>query len=159
MNDVARSSLSPDPIALARQVADVLYARDYAAQHLGIDIEDVGPGHAVLAMTVRPEMLNGHETCHGGMIFALADTAFAYACNSRNEATVAAGCSIEYLAPARKGDRLTATAREAAKTGRQGVYDIAITNDAGDIIATFRGRSASLRKPVIEAGPDAAPRS
>lgn len=153
MNDVARNSPTDDPAALARQVAEALYARDAAAQHLGVVIEDVGPGYAVLTMTVRPEMLNGHDSCHGGMIFALADTAFAYACNSRNEATVAAGCSIEYLAPAREGDRLTATARETAKTGRQGVYDIAITNAAGETVASFRGRSASLRKPVIEGGP------
>jgi acyl-CoA thioesterase len=159
MNDISRSSPASDPVALARQVADVLYARDNAAQHLGISIEDVGPGYAVLTMTVTAEMLNGHATCHGGMLFSLADTAFAYACNSRNEATVAAGCSIEYLAPAREGDRLTATARETAKTGRQGVYDIAITNDAGEIIATFRGRSASLRKPVMETGAEDTARS
>lgn len=139
-----------DPQALARRVADDLYGRDVAAQHLGIVINDVGPGHAALSMMVRPEMLNGHAICHGGMIFSLADTAFAYACNARNEATVAAACSIEYLAPAREGERLTATARETATAGRQGVYDILVTNDQGTVIAAFRGRSASLRRPVLE---------
>lgn len=135
---------------LARRVADELYGRDVAARHLGIVIDDVGPGHAALSMIVRPEMLNGHAICHGGMIFSLADTAFAYACNARNEATVAAACSIEYLAPAREGERLTATARETAVSGRQGVYDILVTNDAGTAIAAFRGRSASLRRPVLD---------
>lgn len=135
---------------LAKKVADALYERDTAARHLGITIEAVGPGTAVLRMTVTGTMLNGHATCHGGFLFALADTAFAYACNSRNDATVAAGCSIEYLAPARQGDHLVATARETAHAGRQGVYDILVTNQDGVAIAAFRGRSASLRKPVIE---------
>jgi acyl-CoA thioesterase len=139
-----------DAHKLATQVAEAMYARDYAAQHLGIKVADVGPGYAVLTMKVEQHMVNGHDICHGGMTFALADTAFAYACNSGNEATVAAGCLIDYLAPARKGDMLTATARETAKGGRQGIYDITVMNQDGVTVATFRGRSASLRKPVIE---------
>lgn len=135
---------------LARKVIEAMYDRDAAAQHLGITIMAVGAGTARLSMTVAPHMLNGHASCHGGFIFALADTAFAYACNSRNDATVAAGCSIEYLAPARAGDMLVATAQETARAGRQGVYDILVTNQDGVAIAAFRGRSASLRKPVIE---------
>ena len=136
--------------AIAERVAEVMYKDDVAAQHLGISIEEVGPGYAKLAMTVGPEMINGHDICHGGMTFSLADTAFAYACNSRNDATVAAGCSIEFLAPARKGEKLTAIARETAKRGRHGVYDIKVTDEAGDVIAVMRGKSASLRRPVFE---------
>lgn len=151
MSESAKLSPAPEtPDALAARVATGLYARDNAAQHLGMKIESVGPGTATLTMTVRPDMLNGHDTCHGGMLFALADTAFAYACNSRNIATVAAGCSIEYLAPAHNGDRLIARAKETAHAGRQGVYDILITREDGTPLATFRGRSASLRKPVVD---------
>ncbi len=139
-----------DAEALARRVADALLPRDHAANFLGISVDKVGPGTSSLSMTVTKDMLNGHASCHGGMFFALADTAFAYACNSRNDTTVAAGCSIEYLAPGYEGDRLTATATEVAKAGRQGVYDVLITNQDGLTLATFRGRSASLRKPVIE---------
>jgi acyl-CoA thioesterase len=136
--------------AIAERVADVMYKDDIAAQHLGIRIEEVGPGYSKLTMTVGPEMINGHDICHGGMTFSLADTAFAYACNSRNEATVAAGCSIEFLAPAMKGTKLTAVARETAKRGRQGVYDMTVTDDDGNVIAVMRGKSASLRRPVFE---------
>lgn len=145
--------MTADPLdahKLAARVADTMYARDHAAQHLGIKIKDTGPGYAVLTMKVEQHMVNGHGICHGGMTFALADTAFAYACNSRNEATVAAGCLIDYLAPAHTGDVLTATARETAKAGRQGIYDIIVMNQAGVTVAAFRGRSASLRKPVFE---------
>jgi len=136
--------------AIAERVAEVMYRDDIAAQHLGIRIEEVGPGYSKLTMTVGPEMINGHDICHGGMTFSLADTAFAYACNSRNEATVAAGCSIEFLAPAMKGAKLTAVARETAKRGRQGVYDMTVTDDDGNVIAVMRGKSASLRRPVFE---------
>jgi len=136
--------------AIAERVAEVMYKDDIAAQHLGICIEEVGPGYSKLTMTVGPEMINGHDICHGGMTFSLADTAFAYACNSRNEATVAAGCSIEFLAPAMKGAKLTAVARETAKRGRQGVYDMTVTDDDGNVIAVMRGKSASLRRPVFE---------
>lgn len=135
---------------IARRAADTMYADDIAARNLGITIEAVDAGTATLAMTVADTMINGHDICHGGMIFALADTAFAYACNSRNEATVAAGCSIEFLAPAMKGDRLTAAASETARSGRHGVYDVMVTQQDGTTIATMRGRSASLRRPVFE---------
>lgn len=139
-----------NPTEIARRVVDTMYADDIAARHLGIVIENVDAGTATLAMTVADTMINGHDICHGGMIFSLADTAFAYACNSGNEATVAAGCSIEFLAPAMKGDRLTATARETARSGRHGVYDVMVLNQDGTTIATMRGRSASLRRPVFE---------
>jgi acyl-CoA thioesterase len=142
--------MTADAHELAARVAEAMYAKDHAARHLGIKVKEVGPGYAVLTMKVEPYMVNGHDICHGGMTFALADTAFAYACNARNEATVAAGCLIDYLAPAHQGDVLTATAQETAKGGRQGIYDITVTNQEGVTVATFRGRAASLRKPVIE---------
>ncbi len=109
----------------------------------------VGPGTAELAMTVRPDMLNGHAICHGGFIFTLADSAFAYACNSYNLNTVASGCSIDFLAPARSGDVLTARAREMSASGRTGVYDIEVRNDRGEKIALFRGKSYRIKGHVI----------
>jgi acyl-CoA thioesterase len=123
------------------------FASDPAAQALGIEVLDVAPGTVRLAMTVRADMLNGHGICHGGMLFALADTAFAYACNSRREAMVAAGASIEFLAPTPLGERLIATARETSRSARHGIYDVAVTNAAGETLAHFRGRCARLRVP------------
>ena len=113
-----------DAQALAERVAEVMWARDDASQRLGMRIVDVAPGRATLTMTVRSDMLNGHAICHGGFIFTLADSAFAFACNSYNLNTVASGCAIEFLAPAREGDMLTAVARERSMAGRTGVYDI-----------------------------------
>src|SRR5712691_12114431 len=107
--------------ALAQSVATAMYARDRASQSLGITIAAVGPGHAELTMTVRQDMLNGHAICHGGFVFALADSAFAFACNSYNLTTVASGCSIDFLAPAREGDVLTAIGQERNVSGRTGV--------------------------------------
>jgi acyl-CoA thioesterase len=135
---------------LAQATADAMYARDNASQALGMKIEAVGPGYARLTMTVRPDMLNGHQTCHGGFIFALADSTFAFACNSYNVNTVGAGCSIEYLAPGRVGDYLTAEAQEQTRQGRTGVYDIRVTNQDGVSIALFRGKSHQVKGEVIE---------
>ncbi len=103
-----------------------------------------------MTMTIRADMLNGHATCHGGFIFTLADSAFAFACNSYNLTTVAAGCSIEYLAPAREGDVLTATAREQSLNGRSGVYDIDVKNQRSETIALFRGKSTRIKGHVVE---------
>jgi acyl-CoA thioesterase len=136
--------------ALAQRCADAMYARDSASQALGMRVVDVAPGTAVLTMTVRDDMLNGHATCHGGFIFSLADSAFAFACNSHNLVTVAAGCSIEFLAPARAGDVLTATGRERTLHGRNGIYDIDVTNQHGATIAVFRGKSARIKGHVID---------
>jgi acyl-CoA thioesterase len=130
--------LSPDD--LARACADAMWQEDSASQGLGMEIVRVGPGEAVLAMTVRPDMVNGHAIAHGGFIFLLADSAFAFACNSRNERTVAAQCNIAFIRPGRLGDRLIATAREISKTGRSGIYDVRVTvNDVA--IAELRGHS------------------
>lgn len=136
-----------DSAGAARAAVQALYARDLAAQALGIEILDVAPGAVRVAMVVRPDMLNGHGTCHGGMLFALADTAFAFACNSYGEAMVAAGASMEFLAAAARGDRLIATASETSRTARQGIYDVAVTRASGDLVAHFRGRCARLRVP------------
>jgi acyl-CoA thioesterase len=122
-----------------------MYARDAASQALGMALEEVRPGSARLRMTVRADMLNGHGTCHGGLVFALADSAFAFACNSRGVTTVAAGCSIEFLAPAREGDELVAVAEERFLEGRNGVYDVEVRRADGALVATFRGRSAATR--------------
>lgn len=140
---------------LARAVAEGMYARDHAAQALGITVEAMRPGYAELAMSVRGDMLNGHDMCHGGMIFTLADTAFAYACNSRNHVAVAQTAQITFCAPARKGDRLTAVAQEQHQAGRTGVYDVTVTDQAGKMIALFRGNSYRLQGTVVPAPPAA----
>ena len=138
--------------ALANAVAEAMYARDPALRAFGIRIERVAPGQALLSMTVRDGMLNGHGTCHGGLIFTLADSAFAYACNSRNQSTVASGCTIDYLAPAHAGDVLSAEATEQSLAGRTGIYDIIVSNQQGRRLALFRGRSHSIKGEVIPTG-------
>jgi acyl-CoA thioesterase len=136
--------------ALAERVAAAMYARDAASQAMGMTVAGVGPGQARLTMSVRADMLNGHEICHGGFIFTLADSAFAYACNSYNLTTVASGCAIDFIAPAREGDILTAAAHERSASGRTGVYDIEVTNQRGEPIAFFRGKSYRIKGHVIE---------
>jgi acyl-CoA thioesterase len=139
-----------DARTLAERVADSMYERDTATQALGIRIAHVGPGYAELAMAVRADMLNGHEICHGGFIFTLADSAFAYACNSYNLNTVASGCAIEFTAPARAGDVLTARAHERQLAGRTGVYDVEVANQRGETVALFRGKSYRIKGHLIE---------
>lgn len=118
-----------------------MYERDACAQALGIDIADMDDGFAVLTMTVAPHMLNGHQTCHGGQLFSLADTAFAYACNSQGLTAVASACAIDFLRPGLEGDRLTATARVRHQGKQTGVYDIEIINQHHKTVALFRGKS------------------
>lgn len=125
----------------AERSAQALYRRDRASQALGMRLVAVGPGRARVAMTVRPDMVNGHDVCHGGIVFALADSAFAFACNSYNESTVAAAAAIDFLAAARAGDELTAEAAELWRTKRNGIYEIGISNQRGERVALFRGRS------------------
>lgn len=143
-----------DPVALAEQVAYAMYPRDRASQLLGIRLITVRPGYARLSMTVRPDMVNGHHLCHGGLIFTLADSAFAYSCNSYNRNTVASACGIDFLAPAREGDILEAEAVEQSLSGRTGVYDVTVRNRSGQTIALFRGKSYRISGEVI-AGLDA----
>jgi len=139
---------------LARRTAAAMYESDRASQMLGMRIEDVRAGYARLSMTVRREMTNGHETCHGGLIFTLADSAFAFACNSRNERTVASGGQVDFVRPAYAGDTLLAEAVHRSQSGRTGVYDINVTNQDGALVALMRGRSHRIRGQVI---PEEAP--
>jgi acyl-CoA thioesterase len=132
---------------------ETLYLKDAAARALGIEVLEAAPGAARVAMVVRPDMGNGHGICHGGFIFALADTAFAYACNAAGIAMVAAGASIEFLAPAPVGERLTATARETSRSDRSGIYDVIVESEAGETRAHFRGRCARLRTPSVPKDP------
>jgi acyl-CoA thioesterase len=136
--------------ALAERVAAGMYERDRASQAMGMQISAIGPGYAQLTMIVRADMLNGHAICHGGFIFTLADSAFAFACNSYNLTTVASGCAIDFVAPARQGDVLAAMARERSVSGRTGVYDIEVTNQRGETVAYFRGKSYRIKGHVIE---------
>ena len=125
-----------------------MFRADRASQNLGIEILDVAPGSVRIAMSVRPEMLNGHGLCHGGFIFAFADSAFAFACNSYGQPMVAAGATIEFLAPTPAAERLTAIAAEVARTARNGIYDVRVTKSSGETVALFRGRSSRLRAPT-----------
>jgi acyl-CoA thioesterase len=136
--------------ALAERVCAAMFAGDLASQAMGMRIVRVSPGCAEMTMTVRADMLNGHRTCHGGFIFTLADSAFAFACNNGNERTVASGASIEFVSPAREGDILTAIAVERSLTGRTGVYDIDVVNQRGEKVAFFRGKSHRVKGAVIE---------
>ncbi|NYE61919.1 acyl-CoA thioesterase [Duganella sp. 1224] len=135
--------------ALAESVGATMYARDPASQSLGMTLDTIAPGYARMSMPVRANMLNGHATCHGGFIFALADSAFAFACNSHNQVTVGAGCTIDYLSPGREGDVLTATASEQTLAGKTGIYDVKVTNQDGRTIALFRGKSHRISGEVI----------
>lgn len=135
--------------ALAERVAAAMYEKDTATRALGIRVDRVLPGRAELSMAVRADMLNGHEICHGGFIFTLADSAFAYACNSYNLSTVASGCAIDFIAPARLGDVLSATAHERQLAGRTGVYDVEVANRRGEIVALFRGKSYRIKGHLI----------
>ncbi|MBA5639574.1 hydroxyphenylacetyl-CoA thioesterase PaaI [Duganella sp. LX20W] len=137
-----RPALTPEQAqALAEAAGAAMYARDPASQGLGMTLDSIRPGYARMSMPVRADMLNGHQTCHGGFIFALADSAFAFACNSHNQNTVGAGCTIEYLAPGRLGDILTAEAVEQALAGKSGVYDIRVSDQNGRVLALMRGKS------------------
>ena len=140
------TKLSPDD--LARACAEAMWKDDEASQGLGMAIVDIRSGEATLAMTIRPDMVNGHNIAHGGFIFTLADSAFAFACNSHNERVVAAQGSITFIRPGKLGDRLVATAREVSKTGRSGIYDVRVM--AGDVvIAEFRGHSRSIGGTLV----------
>lgn len=133
------------PEELAEASASAMWKGDSASQGLGMRLESVGPGRATMSMPVTEAMSNGHGNCHGGFIFTLADSAFAFACNSYNQAVVAQQCSITYIAPGQVGDVLTAAAREVSHRGRSGIYDIQITNQRGEQIAEFRGHSRSVK--------------
>ena len=133
------------PQQLAAQVGEVMFAKDRASIALGMRVANIGPGSATLTMSVREDMLNGADVCHGGLITTLADSAFAYACNSRNLLTLASGLSTDFAASALLGDVLTAYATEVVLKGNTGVYDVMVRNQSSDVIATFRGRSHRMK--------------
>lgn len=147
-----KATLSPDD--LARACADAMWREDDASKSLGMEISEVGPGHATLTMAVAPHMVNGQRIAHGGFIFLLADSTFAFACNSRNERTVAAHCDITFIKPGKLGDRLVATAREISRSGRSGIYDVSVTVD-GTVIAEFRGHSRTIGGAWLPTEPEA----
>lgn len=138
-----------DAQALAERCADAMWAQDRASRRLGMSTPVVAPGRATVTLRIGEDMVNGQGNCHGGYLATLADSAFAFACNTGDEVTVAAGFDIVFVRPARLGDRLTATAVERARFGRSGLYDVAITRDDGQLIAEFRGRSRSLGRPLL----------
>ena len=140
-----------DPHAIAEAVRHGMFKDDAASKAMGMQIEDVGPGYARISMLVRPDMLNGFRICHGGLITTLADSAFAFGCNSYNEMTVASGIVVDFLAPAYEGDRLVAECHEVSRAGRTGVYDIKVTDQDGKTIMVMRGRSHTMKgKQVVQ---------
>ncbi len=138
-----------DAQTLAEQCAQAMWARDRASQTAGMRIEAVAPGYARLSMTLLPQMVNGHHIAHGGAIFALADSAFAFACNSRNIASVAQHCAITYISPGREGETLVAECKETHLNGRYGIYDVTVTGYEDRVVAIFRGHSAAVRGSVL----------
>ena len=144
-----KATKKPTAQQVAEAARDAMWAQDKASRALGMKITGVGPGRAAIRMAVRPEMCNGHLICHGGMIFALADSAFAFACNSHNKVTVANNCTISFIAPAREGDTLIAEAVERHRGGRSGVYDVTITNQDAELIALFRGHSTQVKGELV----------
>jgi acyl-CoA thioesterase len=139
-----------NPDLLAKAAGKAMFDRDIASQAMGMTLDEIRPGYARMSMTIRADMLNGHLSCHGGFIFSLADSAFAFACNSHNFNTVGAGCSIDYLAPGHEGDLLTAEAVEQSVSGKSGIYDIKVSNQDGRTLALFRGKSLRVAGHVVE---------
>ena len=140
---------------LARRVGESMYAADEASKDtMGMELLACQPGRASMRMVVRPLHLNGHKICHGGFIFTLADSTFAFACNSRNHNTVASSCSIEFLRPGHEGDVLTAEGVEQSQSGRHGIYDIRVTNQHGQLVALFRGKSTQIAGHVVPTDQD-----
>ena len=142
-----------DAQRLAEAAAEVMMASDRAARRLGIHVVSVAPGRSVLRMVVRREMLNGHDMGHGGMTFTLADTAFAYACNSHNQSAVAQTAQVTFLRPTRAGDVLTATAEEISLGRRSGIYDVTVVNQRDEKVAVFRGNSATIGSTLVPEAP------
>ena len=139
---------------VAESTRDAMWQDDHASQAMGMKVLAIGPGSATVCMTVRRDMLNGHDICHGGLMTMLADTAFAFACNAYNEVTVAAGFDVNLISSARKGDVLTAVCVELSKSGRTGVYDVSVRNQRDEAVVAFRGRSYTVKgKPVVDGLP------
>jgi acyl-CoA thioesterase len=139
-----------DKKSLAKATGEVMAREDECSRALGMKLEEIGPGYARMSVRVTQDMVNGHGTCHGGMIYTLADSTFGFACNSHNHRAVATTCTIEYLSPAKLGDVLTAVGVEQALVGRFGVYDMKVTNQDGALIALFRGKSTIIKGKLVE---------
>ncbi len=142
--------MARDAAEIARLSADAMWSGDRASQGLGMEVLEAGSGHARLAMTVTERMLNGHGSCHGGFIFSLADSAFAFACNSHGQPAVAQHCTVTYVAPGQLGMRLIADARERQRGERSGIYDVTVRDETGTVIAEFRGHSRTLPGSLID---------
>ena len=139
---------------VAQAVGRAMYDADHASRALGMVLDEIRPGFARMRMRVRDDMINGHDLCHGGLIFTLADSTFAFACNARNQVTVAAGAEIHFISSANKGETLIAVARERAGAGRSGIYDVEVSDSAsGRLVALFRGRSHRVDGSIVEMGP------
>jgi acyl-CoA thioesterase len=145
--------MTVDELEMAQRCADAMWAKDAASQQLGIEIEVAGRGSVRATMDVSAGMINGHDVCHGGYVFTLADTAFAFACNAYDRVTLAAAASIDFLRPAKQGDRLTAAATERYRGRRTGIYDVVVTNQADEVVATFRGRSHATERALLDETP------
>lgn len=143
MNDTQNS------LSIATACSEQMHRGDHCSRMLGMVVDDASPGYAQLSMLVRDDMVNGHGTCHGGMIFSLADTAFAHACNTRNRVSVAVSCQVEFLVAVRAGEKLTATAAEQFLGGRNGVYDVRVNLADGSCVALFRGKSRALDETLL----------
>lgn len=144
------AALAKDAQTIAERVRDHMWATDRASRGMGMRVAAIGPGSCTMTMSVREDMLNGYGTCQGGLLAALADSCFAFACNAYNEITVASGFNVEIVAPGRLGDVLTATAVEVSKSGRMGVYDVDVRNQRDERVVAFRGRSYTMKgKPVL----------
>jgi len=156
--ETAVNKATPTPDDIARACAQAMWQEDDASRGLGMELVEVTSGRATLAMTIKPHMVNGQRIAHGGFIFTLADSAFAFACNSHNERVVAAQGNITFIRPGKLGDRLVATAREVSRSGRSGIYDVSVTTDNGAVIAEFRGHSRVIAGTWLpEAGTDTKP--
>jgi acyl-CoA thioesterase len=152
--DVQSSRPKDGPHEIAAACAEAMWAEDQASQGLGMVVERVSPGEAVISMTVRADMTNGHGICHGGFIFTLADSAFAFACNTYNQRTVAQHCAVTFLQPGRRGDTLTAHAVERNRSGRSGIYDVTVRDGEGEVVAEFRGHSRTIAGTLLASDSD-----
>ena len=132
------------PLEIAQKCAEIMWKNDQASKGLGMRLEKVGPGKAEVSLIVKEKHLNGHAICHGGFIFTLADSAFAFACNTYNQSTVAQNNTITFLLPAHKGQRLMAKATEINRSGRSGIYDVSVINEKNEAVAEFRGHSRTI---------------
>jgi len=152
--DVQSSRPKDGPHEIAAACAEAMWAEDQASQGLGMVVERVSPGESVISMTIRADMTNGHGICHGGFIFTLADSAFAFACNTYNQRTVAQHCAVTFLQPGRRGDTLTAHAVERNRSGRSGIYDVTVRDGEGEVVAEFRGHSRTIAGTLLASDSD-----